>query len=356
MRDEQMRRIFALKRAAEELANPTSHYGKWAREKLPHTTGLSAEGVDYALQNCLEFDVPRGTLSSLTRTAPAARRAHVLLSSNVFTATFRAILLALCQSDKVTVRPSRREPLMAELLHEASGGAFEIADELKPEPGDHYWAYGSDETLVTLLRKLPSGVEFHGHGFGLGLAIFREGAGVRAADLERAARALSFDVCAFDQRGCLSPRILLIDGSRAFAESVCDALVTELDRRELEIPRGELTSDEQADARWHSDTIRFVGSFAPAGKGLVFLDPETDRMILPPVGRYLSVTVARDVLPLVKRLGDRITTVGLFEGGNLEGILREAIGERRFVDVGEMQKPALDGPVDLRKGWRSVTT
>lgn len=351
-----MRGLFALKRAAEELANPKSHFGRIAREQLPGPTGLSPEGVDYALRNCLEHDVARGTLSSLTRTAPRARRAHVLLSSNVFTATFRAILLALCQSEKVSVRPSRREPLMARLLHEASAGAFEIVDELKPEPGDHYWAYGSDETLSRLQRKLPSGVEFHGHGYGLGLAIFREAAGVRAVDIERAARALSFDVCAFDQRGCLSPRILLIDGSRAFAESVSDALVTELDRREVELPRGKLTEEEEADARWHSDTLRFVGSFAPAGKGMVFLDPETNRMILPPVGRYLSVTVAEDVIPLVKRLGDRITTIGFFEAGHLPGLLRNVIGERRFVDVGQMQKPAVDGPVDLRKGWRSVTT
>jgi hypothetical protein len=230
------------------------------------------------------------------------------------------------------------------------------ADELKPESGDHFWAYGSDDTLSTLAGRLPSGVEFHGHGYGLGLALFREGAAVRAADLTRAARALSYDICAFDQRGCLSPRILLIDGSRAFAESVCDALVTELDQREKEIPRGVLTPDEEADARWHADTVRFVGSFAPAGKGIIFLDPEPDRIILPPVGRYLSVTIARDVVPLVARIGERVTTIGIFEPGHLPGLLREALGQRRFVDVGEMQRPAFDGPVDLRKGWRSVTT
>lgn len=356
MSEEQMRRLYALKRAAEELANPSTRWGMVAREKLPRSTGLSPEGVDYALAHCLEHEVARGTLSSLTRKAPRARRAHVLLSSNVFTAAFRAIALALCQSEKVTVRPSRREPVMTHLLHEASGGAFEISGELKPESGDHFWAYGSDDTLATIARRLPSGVQFHGHGYGLGLAIFREGAALRAADIERAARALSFDICAFDQRGCLSPRILLIDGSRAFAESVCDALVTQLDARETEIPRGQLTNEEAADARWHTDTLRFVGSFAPAGKGMVFLDPETDRIVLPPVGRYLSVTVTRDVVPLVRRIGDRVTTIGFFEPGHLPGLLRDAIGDRRFVDVGQMQKPVFDGPVDLRSGFRSVTT
>lgn len=356
MSEEQMRRLSALKRAAEEIASPSTRFGKRARHELPRSVGLSPQGVDYALLHCLEHDVARGTLSSLKRKAPRARRAHVLLSANVFTAPFRAIALALCQSEKVIVRPSRREPLMTQLLHEASGGAFEIADELHPESGDHFWAYGSDDTLATIARKLPSGVQFHGHGYGLGLSIFRESPTPRAADIERAARALSLDICAFDQRGCLSPRILLIDGSRTFAESVCDALVTQLDLCEAEIPRGELSEQEAADARWHSDTLRYVGSFAPAGKGLVFLDPETDRIILPPIGRYLSVTVVRDVVPLVRRLGAQVTTIGFFEPGHLPGLLRDAIGERRFVDVGQMQKPTFDGPVDLRVGYRSVTT
>src|SRR5690606_28961374 len=141
------------------------------------------------------------------------------------------------------------------LLYEASGGAFEIAEKLEPESGDHFWAYGDDNTLAAIARKLPSGVQFHGHGSGLGLAIFRESAALRTAEIERAARALSFDICAFDQRGCLSPRILLVDGSRAFAESVCDALVTELDLPEKEIPRGPLSDQETADTRWHTDTV-----------------------------------------------------------------------------------------------------
>ncbi len=354
MSDERSRRLYALKRAAEELADPNSKWGLVARDELPRSTGLSPEGVDYALRNCLEHQVARSALSSLVRRSARVRRSHVLLSSNVFTAAFRAIALALCQSEKVIVRPSRREPIMTHLLREASDGAFEIAEELKPESGDHFWAYGGDDTLKAVAAKLPSGVQFHAHGYGLGLAIFREVPGYRPADVVSAARALSYDIAAFDQRGCLSPRLLLIDGSRAFAETTCDALVEALTDREREIPRGKLSKEETADALWHESTLRFVGSFAPAGKGLVFLDPTSERVILPPVGRYLTVTVSRDVVSLVKKLGDRITTIGFFEPGYLPGLLHDAIGPRRFVEVGQMQKPPLDGPVDLRAGFEST--
>ncbi len=356
MSDERTTRLYALKRAAEDLANPNSRWGMVARDELPGSTGLSREGVDYALRHCLEHEVARGTLSSLARRAPQSKRAHVLLSSNVFTAAFRAIVLALCQSDKVFVRPSRRDPIMTYLLQEASDGAFEIVDELQPSSGDHYWAYGGDETLRAVASALPSGVHFHGHGYGLGLAIFREDAAPRHADIVQATRALSLDICAFDQRGCLSPRLLIIDGGRSFAETVCDLLVEALEEREKQIPLGSLTEEEKADVRWHRDTLRFVGSSAPAGKGLVFLDPVAERMILPPVGRHLSVTVTANVVPLVKELGPRITTVGFFQPGHLPGVLFESIGPRRFVDVGKMQTPPLDGPVDLRAGWSATVT
>src|SRR5690606_1985614 len=118
VKDERTSRLYALKRAAEALANPTNRWGMVARDELPHSTGLSPEGVDYALRHCLEHDVPGGTLSSLPRRAPRAKRAHVLLSSNVITAAFRAIALALCQTDKVLVRPSRRDPVMTYLMRE----------------------------------------------------------------------------------------------------------------------------------------------------------------------------------------------------------------------------------------------
>jgi hypothetical protein len=354
MIDERLERLYAMKAAAEQIADERTPFGKRARSELAASTGLSTQSVSYALGACLEHHVSRATLSGMCRQVDRISRAHVILSSNVFVANFRAIMLALAQSTQVHVAASRREPVMAQLLLEASRGAFQLVPAVRAEPGDHVWAYGSDDTLTALKASLIAGVHFHGHGYGMGAAVFRETKDLRKLELKTAAANLALDVVAFDQRGCLSPRVLLIEGSRAFAETTCDFLVEALSELEGSLPRGTLSADEQADARWHETTMTFLGSSVQAGKGMVFLDPVEERLILPPIGRYLHVATTQDPLSRLTELGPLLTTVGFFNEGSLPGMLRAQIGDRRYVSVGQMQRPPLDGPVDLRSGFRSI--
>ncbi len=351
MNDERLKRILALQEAAQSIAHPESPWGKSARELLPEETGLSPQGVDYALRHLLETEVPRSTLSGLVKTQARVERSHVLLSANVFVAAYRAIVLGLCQSATTLVRTSRRSPTFTRLLQEASGGAFEVVNELHPESGDHFWAYGTDETLESLRATLPSGVLLHPHGPGMGVAVFREPIHFEDPELPSKVDALAHDVIAFDQRGCLSPRVVLIEGSRGYAEIVCDLLVQSLRRLEDRIPRGRLNEQETADALRFEATVTFIGSSVPAGMGMVFLDPEVGRVLTPPVGRYLHVTVCDDALSLLTSLGPHLTTIAFENGQELPGQLHERIGPRRMVDLGQMQKPHFDGPVDLRHGF-----
>lgn len=241
---------------------------------------------------------------------------------------------------------------MCALLHEGSHGAFELVDELSPQPGDDFWAYGSDETLAALRRELPSGVRFFGHGFGMGVAVFRQPLGQPGAPLAEAVDGLARDTLAFDQRGCLSPRVVMVEGTREFAENVCELLVDALERWEHQVPRGQLSPEETADALRHEATMTYLGSCVVAGMGLVFLDPVPERILVPPVGRYLHVCVTQDALSLLQRLGPRLTTVGVYHPEALPGLIEERIGPRRVVELGRMQAPPLDGPVDLRSGWQ----
>lgn len=356
MIDDRAARLSALRAAAEEIADPTTALGREARMRLPKSTGLSPEGVEFALSECLEHRAPRSALSGLLKRSRLVKQSHVLLSSNVFVGAFRAIALALSQSPQVYVRASSREPVMAELLLRGSGGAFELVSTLDPMPGDHLWVYGSDETVRTVKKTLVSGVHLHKHGFGMGVAVFRESPDMAKGEIAPAVQGLAQDIVAFDQRGCLSPRILLVQGSQRFAESVCDTLVDALDRLETQIPRGTLSPSELKDAMWHEATFLYLGSSVRAGKGLVHLDPVPGRLIVPPTGRYLHVTTTNDVLPLLSQIKERITSVGFFNPGALIGQLHEALGPRRYVGAGEMQKPAFDGPVDLRVGLSSELT
>jgi hypothetical protein len=83
----------------------------------------------------------------------------------------------------------------------------------------------------------------------------------------------------------------------------------------------------------------------------VSLDPERNRVQIPPVGRYLHVAVCDDAYSLLLDLAPHLTTVGMFNPEHLPGRLQAAIGDRRYVALGEMQKPRFDGPVDLRRGF-----
>ncbi len=348
---ERTARILAVHDAAAKIADPTTPLGRDARAALVASSGLSPAGVEYALTRCLEHRASRSALTQLTRRAPPAPRAHVLLSANVVTAAFRAIVVALAQSSRVFVRSSRREPEMARLLHEGSGRAFELVEQLSPAPGDHVWAYGTSETLHHLRAELPGGVRLHAHGPGMGIAIVGPEGLDRSSDRDAFADALAQDVIAFDQRGCLSPRVVIVRGSPERASEFSEALAKALARWEQAVPRGPLGDDEQADFLRYRDTMLYAAETFHAGKSVVVLDPREGRLILPPTGRTLHVVRVSDLRSVLSPIAHSITCVGKAGDDLLEGTLRTWLGERRYVPLGQMQKPPLDGPVDLRVGW-----
>lgn len=356
------RRLLALSDAALRLSDPKTQLGQDLRGELSEESGLSYEVVDYALLHCLEAHQGRAALTQLTRVVTPARRAHVLLSANVFIGAFRAISLALAQSNQVEVRASTRSRAFAQALHEESGGAFSLVNELEVEPDDHLWAYGSDLTLKQVRESLPPGSYFYAHGSGMGVVVLTQSTCSKEESLREAARGIALDAALFDQRGCLSPRMILLEGDRDFVTRFANALYLELNQIEERLPRGDLDRQEKIDAAAYCSTMTYLGSCAPAGQGLLFVDPQAERLIIPPIGRYLHLTQTDDAFALLRPLGAQITTVAGYELGHLPGRLREAwkgqrlsgnrldTGERRFVSVGQMQMPRLDGPVDLRSG------
>lgn len=339
-------RVERLVEAARRIADPADALGRQAREILPESTGLSREGVEYALSRCLETQPTWSELRKLCEGAPQTPRAHVLLSSNVFVAAHRAVALALAASARVDVRASRREPEMARLLLEGSRGAFRLVEELAPSPGDHVWAYGSDATLHSLRGELPAGIVLHAHGAGIGVAVVEPEAGERKLAL--AARGLAEDVIAFDQRGCASPRVAFVVGDVAETRAFAEALVKELARLEHDIPRGALADDELAEqTRWR-DTTLYACELFPAGKGAVGLCVQGDAIVVPPIGRNVHVMRVGDVTHVLSSLAPSIVSAGIAGPARTTDRARELLPRARVAPLGKMQRPALDGPIDLR--------
>jgi hypothetical protein len=335
-------RIERLLRAARVLSDPTTELGRRARAELPETTRLSPAGVELGLVDCLETRPDEAEVGALLAGVNPARRALVLLPANVFVAAHRALALALAASELVLVRPSRREPRFVELLAQAEPGLFHIVPDLTPEAGDAYWAYGGEVTLASVRSQLPAGVSFHAQGPGYGIAVIEREMVARATAI-----ALARDIVPFDQRGCLSPRLAIVQGSlddaRVFAGHLAEALAF----HEGLVPVGTLDAEERADAARFRDTAAYAGECFPAGSGTVAALPGSSRM-LAPCGRNLVIFGATDAASAVAPMAAEITALGTAFRGEGARRLLEALPHARPSAVGAMQRPRFDGPVDRR--------
>jgi hypothetical protein len=263
------------------------------------------------------------------------------LSSNVFVAALRAIAIGLASSASVAVRASRRDPALAEALHALAPDSFELVSDLSPAAGEHFWAYGTDATLTELRAALPGGVWFHAHGAGFAAVV------VDARQWSHTdARAIALDAALFDQQGCLSPRVVCVRGNPDQARIVANTLAEELSALEQELPHGLKTAAEQAEARRDRDAAAYAFELFDAGQSWVSCASE---LAIPPSGRNLHVIDTTDPVTALLPFAAHITSIAANTGA-LRDELRSPFAGARVVELGEQQRPPLDGPVDRRHG------
>jgi hypothetical protein len=341
-------RIERLLLAARRIADRDDPLGQRARRELVEMSGLSEAGIELGFERCLETHPSETEIEALIASVPMARRAHVILPANVFTAAHRAIALALASSERVRVRPSRRDPVLARLLHAGTNTLFDLVDALTPLPGDHVWAYGSDLTLAGLRDTLPADVVLHAHGSGFGLAVMGPDPDVSEEALDTMALELARSITLFDQRGCLSPRLAAFVGTadlaRTAAERISRALIETAER----VPLGRADSAEAADAARFRDAMTYTGAavFA-AGPGVVALT-ERDVPARPASLRSLHIVRLDRLAEWLSPLREQITAVGSFGSPELGAMIRALVPRARLSPIGWMQSPPFDGPADGR--------
>ncbi len=337
-----MRRLLA---AARDVYDARARYVA----DIARTTGLSPEGVELGFES-LERDASEEELSALVAAAGDVERVHVILSANVFVAPLRAMALARAAAASVTVRPSRRDPVLARALIEAAKDpALGLVEERAVEGIDagEVHVYGRDETIAAVRAVARPGVVVRGHGAGMGVAVV-----TAAAEVGSAAQALVADVAAFDQRGCLSPRLVVVEGDEARARAFAGAMHESLEQWGARVPRGSLTDDERREATaWH-DTLAFAGEVLAGESHLVALrslaSSRSPLLLVPPPGRHLLVTPAPSLeagFHALAPLGRHIVAVGTDDPGRVRSF---APAHARTSRLGRMQRPPLDGPVDRR--------
>lgn len=350
--DDRVLRVRSILAASQRLGDAKDPLGREARRLLPAATGLSEAGVELGLSRHLETSAPDEDLERLVHRAGTAPRVHVVLSANVFVGIVRAVALAVASSPSVRIRASSREAVMAPLLLRALSETdgppdVEKSERLDPVEGEVVHVYGRRDTIADVTIRSREGVRVVGHGPGFGVAMID----AHSPAFDLAAERLSWDVIAFDQRGCLSPRIALVAGSREEVEAFGERLSLELEAREREVPRGSLTDDELRAQSLYRATAKAVGHCHIGRASAVGVDTAPRGLPLPPPGRNVHVARAPssdDFDRLLAPFRGAITCIGHdAETSCAQQLLLFAEGARSQ-SLGRMQCPPLDGPADLR--------
>jgi len=312
--------------------------------EVVRTTGLSEEGVRLAFAHHLELYPTEAELLSLVAGASEASRVHVILSAGVFVAALRALAVARASAPVVTVRPSVRDPVFARALVEALDDpsvSLAASREVSSIESGEIHVYGRDETTASVRSRARAGVVVRGHGAGLGVACVS-----RSADLRRVAGEVARDVVPFDQRGCLSPRVVVVVGDDARAAELGAALHEALLAASAQVPRGLLSTEERALATRYAESLGFAGRVWREPDHIVGFAPQ-GALLVPPPGRHVHVLAASDVEDVRRKLEPLAPFVVAF--GTDDPLLAAAAPARaRVSSLGAMQRPPLDGPVDLR--------
>jgi hypothetical protein len=187
----------------------------------------------------------------LTEPCWVPRVTAVWLAGSVPTAAFAALLLPLLIGSRVRAKPASADrvtpALFAESLSEVGlVDALQIGTEHTVlEEAECVVAYGRDETIESVRRRLPASKIFVGYGHKLSLAAIGP-----HAKIDQATRELALDLALWDGRGCLSPAYaLVLDEPRGRAASFAAGLARALERCEHELPRGPLEPFEEAGIR-----------------------------------------------------------------------------------------------------------
>jgi hypothetical protein len=375
--------VDAIARAASSLADPENELGAEARAILPSSTGLGAAMVDWALRTSLapateenlgrlakSIDGPKGTL-------PAhARLAAIVLAGNVFTASFRGVVLPLLAGIPVVAKASSRDDVFPRLFSRAlrfaaeevgesldtltfEGGAVELEDALFGQ-ADVVAAYGSDTTLAEIRGRLPATTAFVPHGHGLGAIWVPESALTDEGRAAEVARKIALDVAAYDQRGCLSPHAVWVErGGAVPAVELARLVSVALGRLAVELPRGPLSMPLGAQqVQWRGVAAARGELFEGDGWAVSF--EGNGPLRLSPGHRNVSVLECASADELHQRLvplGVHLKALGVAADRDARRALARALPAPlapRVSDVGDMQTPPLDSLADGLSPWTGL--
>jgi acyl-CoA reductase LuxC len=330
---------------------------------LPATTGLSspviAAGIGFAAEA-----IDAGAMTALAERAwgpGAARRARTdapalvaqVVASNVPALALPAIVLGCLAGAAVLVKSGRDDALSAlafrraldvvdpELAATVVAAYWPGGDAAREEPvfarADRVVVTGGDTALAALTGRLGRSVVAHGPRSSVAIV-------GREASRDASVDALALDVAMYDQRGCLSPHAVYVEGDgRAFARRLGGAL----DAIAEHLPHGSPRTDERAalrllvaEAEWAPgvEMTRGRGGTVIYEEAAVFRPTPGLRTV-----RVHPVEAADRVAALLPPATIESVGIAGLDGRALAAGLRDR-GVSRICPVGRMQRPRLTWP------------
>jgi hypothetical protein len=361
-------RIAAVDRTAGRWLAADSPWRRRALVCVPAATGYPPAAVARALDRLWRalraadlHAVARAELPSAASDAAPALAVHTL-AGNVPGAGVFGVVAALLAGVPSLVKTARREPFLAALIaaslaaeSDALGGALAVAhwpggdaelDAAALAAADVVLAYGRAETLARVAAHRPRRLLRFGPRVSVGL-VAREA--VTATTAEQAA----LQVALFDQQGCLSPQLLLIEETdRATTERFTGALAGALARLDAALPRAPLSLAEAARAwrfleraRWREQEGVPVRVHAgPEGRFSVVCDrsgepgasPLNRHLVVVPVG---GLGDAAEPLGRLRGLVEALGYAGPARRGVEAARVAAACGASRLCPLERLQAP-----------------
>jgi hypothetical protein len=367
-----------LSQAARTLARQAED----GRDALSSTTGLSIPMVEWAVRTTLDTmtgDEMRGLAQSAQKGTDRApdpiAMLSVVLAGNVFTASVRGIVVPLLFGVPALVKASSSETLFPAMLCDALrsadsrlGAAMSVVmfpggdverEAALIDSAEAVSVYGGDATVEAMAARLGN-TPLIAHGHGVSVAYCGNHA-IEEAHIGHTISSLSLNICAYDQRGCLSPQLVYVEESSelsvmGFAKRLAKEGLTPLSRT---LPRGPLpVSVGAAQAQWRG--VAEVEGSLVRGDTYAVSVRESQPIRWSPGFRNVTVTPVRaldEALQAMRPIGSNLKCVGADSASipELEARLASSPTLSAYAcTIGTMQTPSLDAPADGHPIWHGL--
>jgi acyl-CoA reductase-like NAD-dependent aldehyde dehydrogenase len=354
-----------IARGAAEWRDPTSHVRKRSRAAL-RDSEWPAQVIESALDDVL-FDLDERRARKLAaENSVDARPILVVLPGNIIGPTVASSYCAAAAGASVILKSPGNEralaPILAEQFERLGGPLAGAIDARYWKGGDQdiesalfavvrkIVAFGSDDAIEAIRSRSPVPVVGYGTSHSIGFV-------PDDVDFAGAARGAARDIAMFDQRGCMSPQTIYVEGDEGRALLFARALDVELRRAGDALPRAHVSRDEAAAIAMAVRRLS-VSALAPRTHGLdtLMLGPDLDgvpRFVIvvepagPPTiegfGRIVAVKPCENVEALLRIAQSgtvKFESLG-YAGEMASEMLSRLIraGFLRVCSLGEMQRP-----------------